>query len=152
MTTNADLINKSRETITNNSNTCSICQSSVKIKSVIDHILRLSEAKDTFKTRLGKILIEEAVVIYWNDIKEVTKNFSVLSECLRKTLYWKIKRMREATKFVESELKEISPIGPCDFSNFLIKFINRESTIEDLQFLKWVVESPSRCTRVFKVI
>jgi len=131
--------------------TCLVCPARVQVQNSLKHIQALVDMRKSLSNKLGRIVLEEAVAMEWPEMKQVLSNLDVLLACLKRTMFWKIERLRRVGEILESDLLD-REIGPCEFADFLENFLNRESTPEDLKFLVWVLESPSRCESVFKII
>lgn len=133
-----------------NYDTCLVCSSRERILQSIDQIKKLSQIIKNYNNRISNIVVEESVAYEWKKLKIIINNIPTILECLRKTLFNRVKRMNEMLEFIESNLEDYK--SPCKFSEFLISFLEREETEKDLEFLKWILESPSRCQRVFSII
>jgi hypothetical protein len=129
---------------------CHICSSSREIYELIVHVEELIKVKNSVNNKMGRIILEETVIVLWDKIKKNINKISYINKCLERTLFWKINRTKKLAEFIEDNIKP--NIGPCDFSDFLEKLINRDNIEDDIKFLKWILESPSRCSRVFTII
>jgi hypothetical protein len=136
----------------NKAKACGICHSRAEIHATLEQIEKLAELRKSYDNHIGKIVLEESVALQWKDIQKILERSRVVVECLRKTLFWKIPRMRHMTEFVVERLFVDRTMGPCDFADFLQEFMEREQTVGDIQFLKWILLSTSRCARVFKTL
>ena len=126
--------------------TCNICSSTAEILSVLDQVLILAKVKETDYFR---IIIEETVALQWKDIKPIIKKLRYLITCVRNMVIGKVPRIQELIYFIDKWLDK-KDIGPCYFSDFLQQLFQRDDLEKDIRFVKWIIESPSRCYRAFK--
>lgn len=130
-----------------NSDICAVCSEREHLHTVDSMKTLLIIRKNMKRDRLSRIILEEAVTLQWGDIVQMIKKMKALDNCLRNTLFWKISRLREMAEFVGNNVR--GDTGPCEFVDFIERFFDREETEKDLDFLRWILESPSRCLRVF---
>lgn len=132
--------------------TCGVCGSRREVIDIIEKIFVLIDMREEMRgnetnRKIARIILEETIAIYWEELKKSIARMKLIDRCLRDTMFWKIDRLRELALYMGKNLR--GDMGPCDLTTFLENFLDRENTRKDLLFLRWILSSPSRCNQVF---
>lgn len=136
--------------------TCGVCNSRREVIDLIDNVFVLIDMRenmvkgDETNKKISRIILEESIFMYWDELKGSIKKMKVVDQCLRNTMFWKIERLQELAVFIGKHLN--GRMGPCDFTTFLEDLFDRPNIRKDLLFLRWILSSPARCNQVFMPI
>lgn len=129
------------------SNNISFCDSKTKIINSLDALEELRKIMVS-DNRIARTVIEETIVIKWNDIKNMIVKLNKMLPSLKTTLVWNIKELKDLIIFVENNLN-FSNISPCNFSDFMEMLLKRKQTEKNIRFFKYIINDNVKCKQVF---
>lgn len=128
-----------------------ICDYRNKILNGLDALENLRQIVIT-KNKLARIILEETVYVYWNDIKKSNKVIQKILPTLQNTLIWNISYIKDLVNLIQNNFNIKILQSPCSYVDFLELLLHKDSIKEDIEFLKHVFSDNTRCSRVFRKI
>jgi hypothetical protein len=130
-----------------NNNNILFCDSKTKIINSLNALedLRKIMVSDN---RVARIVIEETIVIKWEDIKKMVVKLDEILPSLKTTLVWNIKELKDLILFFQNNLTFVN-VSPCNFSDFMEILLKRKQTEKNIRFLKYIVNDNVKCKQVF---
>jgi hypothetical protein len=130
-----------------NNNNISFCDSKTKIINSLNALedLRKIMVSDN---RIAKIVIEETIVIKWEDIKKIIVKLDEILPSLKTTLVWNIKELKDLILFIQNNLNFVN-VSPCNFLDFMELLLKRKQIEKNIRFLKYIVNDNVKCKQVF---
>jgi hypothetical protein len=101
--------------------------------------------------KVSRIVLEETIAVKWTEVKKMIKQIKVILPTLKDTIVWNIPHIKNLIIFSEDNLDHKN-IGPCMFSDFLERMLQREDMEKNIRFLKYVLNDNVQCQRVFKKV
>ena len=98
--------------------------------------------------RIARIVIEETIIIKWDDIKNMIIQLNNMLPFIKTTLIWNIKELKDLILFIENNLN-FSNISPCNFSDFIEILLKRKQIEKNIRFLKYIINDNVKCKEVF---
>ena len=129
-------------------NNISFCDSK---KKIINSLNALEDLRIISNNRIAKTIIEETIIIKWDEIKNMIIQLNNMIPLLKKTLIWNIKELKDLIIFIENNLN-FSNISPCNFSDFMQILLKRKQTEKNIRFLKYIINDNVKCKEMFYIL